>query len=103
MRRRKWDAKSKALIVIEGLKGKPVVEICTEHQISQSQYYQWRDQFLANAARAFEPHQYTRKEAHLEQENARLKKLIGALTLALKKATSCWDNTATIAAGGPAG
>jgi transposase-like protein len=85
MHRRKWDAKSKALIVLEGLKGKPVVEICTEHQISQSQYYQWRDQFLANAARAFEAHQYTRKEAHLEQENARLKKLVGELTLELKK------------------
>ncbi len=85
MHRRKWDAKSKALIVIEGLKGKPVVEICTEHQISQSQYYQWRDQFLANAARALEAHQYTRKEAHLERENARLKRLVGELTLELKK------------------
>jgi transposase-like protein len=39
MPRRKWDAKTKALIVLEGLKGKPVAEICTEHQISQSQYY----------------------------------------------------------------
>jgi transposase-like protein len=85
MHRRKWDAKSKALIVLEGLKGKPVVEICTEHQISQSQYYQWRDQFLANAARAFETPQYTRKDAHLEQENARLKKLVGELTLELTK------------------
>jgi transposase-like protein len=49
MQRRKWDAKTKALIVLEGFKGKPVSEICTEHQISQSLYYQWRDQFLANA------------------------------------------------------
>ena len=32
MARRKWDAKTKALIVIEGLKGKPVAESCTEHQ-----------------------------------------------------------------------
>jgi transposase len=54
MQRRKWDAKTKALIVLEGPKGKPVAEICTEHQISQSQYYQWRDQFLVNAAKAFE-------------------------------------------------
>jgi transposase len=49
MHRRKWDAKTKAIIVLEGLKGKPVAEICTEHQLSQSQYYQWRDQFLAHA------------------------------------------------------
>jgi transposase-like protein len=85
MKRRKGDAKAKALIVIEGLKGKPVAEICTEHQISQAQYYQWRDQFLANAASAFETHQHTRKEAYLEQQNARLKKLVGELTLELKK------------------
>jgi transposase-like protein len=46
MQRRKWDAKTKAMIVLEGLKGKPVAELCTEHQISQAQYYQWCDQFL---------------------------------------------------------
>jgi len=54
LHRRKWDAKTKAMLLIEGLKGKPVAEICTEHQISQSQYYQGCDQFLANAAKAFE-------------------------------------------------
>jgi transposase-like protein len=85
MHRRKWDAKTKAIIVLEGLKGKPVAEICTEHQISQSQYYQWRDQFLAHAANAFEVHQHTRKEARLEQENTRLKRLVGELLLELKK------------------
>jgi transposase-like protein len=85
MQRRKWDAQAKAMIVIEGLKGKPVAEICTEHQISQSQYYQWRDQFLAHAAKAFESHQSTKKEARLEQENARLKQLVGELTFELKK------------------
>ena len=85
MHRRQWDAKPTALIVIEGLTGKPVAEICTEHQISQSQYYQWRDQFLAHAANAFEVHQYTKKEALLAQENARLKRLVGELSLELKK------------------
>jgi transposase-like protein len=85
MYRRKWDAKTKALIVLEGLKGKPVAEICTEHQISQSLYYQWRDQFLAHAAKVFEVQQHTKKEARLEQENARLKQLVGELTLELKK------------------
>ena len=85
MKRRTWDAKTKALIILEGLKGKPVAEICTEHQITQSLYYQWRDQFLANAAKAFETHQQTRKEARLEQENARLKQLVGELSLAFKQ------------------
>jgi hypothetical protein len=36
MPRRTWDAKTTAMLILEGLKGKPVAEICTEHQISQS-------------------------------------------------------------------
>lgn len=85
MPRRTWDAKTKALIVLEGLKGKSVAEICTEHQISQSLSYQGRDQFLAHAAKAVEDPQRTRKEARLEQENARLKPLVGELTFERKK------------------
>ena len=85
MHRRKWDAKTKALIVVEGLKGKPVAELCAEHQISQAQYYQWRDQFLANAPKAFEVHEQSQREARLARENTRLKTLVGELTLELKK------------------
>ena len=36
MKRRKWDAKTKAAIVLEGLKGKPVASICQDYQISQA-------------------------------------------------------------------
>jgi transposase-like protein len=85
MQRRKWDAKTKAMIVLEGLKGKPVAELCNEHQLSQAQYDQWRDQFLAHAAKAFEVHEQSQREARLTQENARLKTLVGELTLELKK------------------
>jgi transposase-like protein len=85
MRRRKWDAKTKAIIVLQGLQGKSVAEICNEQQISQSQYYQWHDQFLAHAAKAFEVHQHTRTEARQEHENAKLKSLGGELLLELKK------------------
>ncbi len=34
---------------------------------------------------AFQAHQQTKREARLEQENARLKQLVGELTLELKK------------------
>ena len=84
MHRRKWDAALNAQIVIQGLQGKPVAGLCNEYQISQSLYYQWRDQFLANASRAFEGQQDDRKEARLARENARLKTLVGELTLELK-------------------
>ncbi len=85
MHRRKWDAKTKAMIVLEGLKRKPVAEICTEHQISQAQYYQRRDQFLVHADKAFEVQQQSQREARLARENAQLKALVGELTLELKK------------------
>lgn len=83
MKRRKWDPKTKAMIVIEGLKGRPVSEICIEHQISQAQYYQWRDQFLANMPQIFADD--SRREKALAKENARLKRIIGDLTVELKK------------------
>ena len=90
MHRRTWEAKTKARIVLEGLQGKPVADICNEHQISPSHYYQWRDPFLARAAHAFEAHQHSRTEAHLAQENARLKKLVGELTLELNQSDELW-------------
>jgi transposase-like protein len=83
MQRRKWDPKTKAMIVLEGLKGKPVAEICIEHQISQAQYYLWRDQFLSNMKQVFSSE--NRREKTLTRENARLRKIIGDLTIELKK------------------
>ena len=47
MHRRTWDAQMKANMVIQGLQGKPIAELCHEHQISPSQYDQGRDQVLA--------------------------------------------------------
>jgi len=85
MERRKWDSKTKAIIVIQGLKGKTVSEVCAEHQISQAQYYLWRDQFLNNAAKAFEGREETKRETRLSRENASLKRIVGELTMELKK------------------
>ena len=83
MKRRKWDPKTKALIVLQGLKGKPLSEICSEHRITQSQYYLWRDQFLEKMHLAFI--EDDRKEKVLTRENAHLKRIIGDLTIELKK------------------
>jgi hypothetical protein len=75
----------KANMVIQGLQGKPIAELCHEHQISPSQYDQGRDQVLAHAAHTCEVNQPNRTEACLAQENTRLKTLVGELTLELKK------------------
>lgn len=85
MKRRKWESKDKAMIVLEGLKGRSVSEICNTHQIAQTQYYEWRDKFLQNASKAFEVGQQTSRESRLERENSKLKNLVGELTLELKK------------------
>jgi transposase-like protein len=90
------------MIIIKGLKGEPVAELCTEHQISRSLYYQWRDQSLAQAAKAFDDPQSSRKEARLWHENARFKRLVGELTLELKQATSGWPDAAMVSASSPA-
>jgi transposase-like protein len=86
MKRRKWDPKTKAMIVVQGLKGREVSDICTEHQISQAQYYQWRDRFMANMHQVFSDND--RREDTLKRENSRLTKIIGELTVELKKRAS---------------
>jgi transposase-like protein len=85
MKRRRWDSKTKAKIVLEGMAGKPVSELCTEYQISQTQYYQWRDKLLAEAHRAFEGQVGGAEVVRLKAKNQRLQQIIGALTVELKK------------------
>jgi len=85
MKRRRWDEKTKAQIVIEGLRGRPVGELCNQYQIGQTQYYKWRDQFLANAGRVFQVEKVDQRAERLAEENRRLKGVIGDLTLELKK------------------
>lgn len=83
MPRRNWDPQTKATIVLQGLKGKRVVDICSEHQISQAQYYQWREQFMKKMPQLFANTEH--REQSLTRENSRLKTIIGELTVELKK------------------
>jgi hypothetical protein len=69
MKRRTWDAQTQAMMVVEGSKEKPSAELSPEHKLNQSRYDQWRDQFLAQAAKAFDEPQRPRKEARLAQEH----------------------------------
>jgi transposase-like protein len=86
MDRRKWSSGDKMLIVLEGLKGKvPLGELCAKFQISQSQYYKWRDQLLANGPKVFDYGGVDRTTERLQHENQKLKRIIGELTVELKK------------------
>jgi len=53
MKPRKWTAEEKLEIVLEGLKKKPIAEICQEHQISQTLYYRWRDKLPEAGKKGF--------------------------------------------------
>lgn len=83
VRRRRWDPNIKAEIVLQGIKGTPVSSLCEQYGICPSQYYKWQDKLTSNLARLFEDGRKTRAEADLRNENTRLKKLVGKLTLAL--------------------
>jgi transposase-like protein len=86
MKKRHWTSQEKMRIVLEGLSGQiEITKLCAKYQIAQTQYYQWRDQLLKFGHQAFETKNITKKEQHLEQENRKLKHIIGELTVELKK------------------
>lgn len=86
MEKRQWKSSDKLKIVLEGLSGQiEISKLCAKYQIHQNQYYHWRDQLLQHGHQAFETKNITKKEQHLESENAKLKRIIGDLTIELKK------------------
>ena len=86
MKKRNWTSKQKSQIVLEGLSGKiEVSKLCIKYELSQSQYYKWRDQFLQTCHQAFETKDISKKEQKFKEETSKLKKIIGDLTIELKK------------------
>ncbi|MEW5806979.1 MAG: transposase [Acidobacteriota bacterium] len=79
---RKWTIEEKLAIVLEGLKGQtPISEICREHQVSQTQFYKWRDRFLEAGKKGLEGKTDFSGESSLRQEVERLQKLVGKQAL----------------------
>jgi hypothetical protein len=58
-----------AMVILEGLQGRPVAEICTEPPISQAQEDQGRDPFLAHATKVLVVHE--QRQRQLARETAR--------------------------------
>ena len=85
MKRRRWDFRTKTKIVLEGLSGRPVSEICNEYGIHQNQYYLWRDKFLSEAHKAFDSKKNVGEIDRLRKKNKELTQIIGSLTIELKK------------------
>ena len=86
MKKRSWKGQEKLQIVLEGLKGQiSLAELCSRHQISQAQYYQWRDRLIKEGGKVFDYGGPTKSEDHLKQQVGRLQRIIGELTVELKK------------------
>lgn len=86
MQKRKWTSQEKLKIILEGLSGSiEISKLCAKYQIAQTQYYKWRDQLLKFGHQAFDQKTITKKEERLEHENLKLRRIIGDLTIELKK------------------
>lgn len=85
MKKRIWTGKQKLQIVMEGFKEKvPVSDLCNTFEVSQSQYYKWRDQFIKNGASIFDD-KPDKKIERLEAKVKQLTNYVGELTVELKK------------------
>ena len=86
MKRRQWTPEEKLKIVVEGLSGtSSISELCNRYQITQTQYYQWKDKLLGDGHKVFTRGGIDKETDRLEKENKKLKGIIGDLTVELKK------------------
>jgi PAS domain S-box-containing protein len=53
-RKRHPDPAARAWAVLQGLAGRPVAEICGEHDISEAEYGRWREDFFSDHAKPLE-------------------------------------------------
>ena len=82
---RKFTATQKLEIVLAGLRGdRTVREVCREHEISETQYYGWRDQLLHAGAERFAGKVERIGEGELRKKIAELERTLGRKTYELE-------------------
>ncbi len=76
--RKKWTQEEKLAIVLDGLKGRSVREICAEYGVSETQYYKWRDKGLNSLKDGLkDKRERGNSDKSFEAERNRLLKIIG--------------------------
>ncbi|SDT97408.1 putative transposase [Stappia sp. ES.058] len=75
MKASRFTDAQKAFIIKQGEDGTPVAEVCRQAGISQATYFNWKKKYAGMMP--FE----MRRMRELEQENARLKKIVADLSL----------------------
>jgi len=85
MNRKNWTAEEKLHIVLAMLKNiETVTEICRRHQVSATQLYHWRDQFLEGGKKALGDGRTKQGRDTLAEENRKLKELVGSQALIIE-------------------
>ncbi len=86
--RKKWKSEEKLAVIMDGLRGRSVKEICLEYGISEAQYYKWRDQGITLMKKGLGDKRQTRN-CSAEADRNRLLKIIGEqqLIIDLQKKT----------------
>ncbi len=76
--KKKWTAEEKLAVVLDGLKGRPVREVCREYGISDNQYYKWREEPLNGMKGSLQDKRSKQcRDRSWEVERNRLLKLVG--------------------------
>ena len=82
---RKFTAKQKVEIVLAGMKGdRSVRDVCREHEISDTLYYQWRDKLYEGGIVALAGKEDRQAERELKKRIRELERALGRKTYELE-------------------
>jgi transposase len=82
---RKFTTKQKVEIVLAGMKGdRSVRDVCREHEISDTLYYQWRDKLCEGGVVALSGKEDRQAERELKKRIRELERALGRKTYELE-------------------
>ena len=80
--RPRWTAQKKQQLVLESLRGNiSVSELCRQQGISQSTFYEWKEQFLQGGLEGLSYGGLSAKEKEYRQHIAKLERKLGEVVL----------------------
>jgi len=92
---RKFTARQKLEIVLAGLRGdRTVKDVCREHEIAETLYYDWRDKLLEGGKLALAGRDERQGERELRRRVRELERALGRKTYELEVAGEAlrgWD------------
>ena len=82
---RTFTAQQKIEIVLAGLRGdRPVKEVCREHEIAETLYYNWREKLLEGGRTALAGREERSGEKELKKKIRELERTLGRKTYELE-------------------